>query len=58
VITAERVEEADFTRITGLPADTLPEGVLVKDLTAMSSAVKSAPADVLPPGVAPDPTVS
>jgi hypothetical protein len=50
VITAERVSDADFARLTGLPGDTLPEGVLVKDLDAMSGAVQGAPADLLPPG--------
>jgi hypothetical protein len=56
VITAEQVDDREFTQVTGLPADMLPEGVMVKDLSALSKAVRDAPAEMLPPGVAPDPT--
>jgi len=56
VITAERVSDLDFAQLTGLPADTLPEGVMIRDLAAMSAAIQHAPADILPPGVAPDTT--
>jgi hypothetical protein len=51
---AEKFSEAEFSELTGLPPDTLPKGVLVKDLDQLAGAVRNAPTDTLPPGVGPD----
>ena len=54
VVTAQKFSEAEFSELTGLPPDMLPEGVLVKDLSQLAGAVRNAPTDTLPPGIGPD----
>jgi hypothetical protein len=51
VVFAEGMGDEEYTAITGMPADTLPEGLFVKDLDALAATVANAPPGTLPPGV-------
>ena len=53
IVDAERITPQDYFALTGVPADILPEGVLVKDLNTISSSIRNAPVDTLPPGLVP-----
>lgn len=58
LIYADRLSDAEYSALTGLPANTLPDGQVMDDLARLGSVVHDAPAETLPPGVAPELTES